>query len=1195
MNSKSITLLVPVLMFISSCDTKPFAEPEKLLSELKKVSKKVDSLVIDKDLPLNPDHHDSLHLEKFWTHKITETLVPVSSSNQDDHSRDQVMQRVNDGVSASVQPKTFTVEPFVVHAGLPKPVKAGDLRSTGLSNENVFYLNEEQGMPSGAITDVKADPQGFLWIASNGGLTRYDGYNFYTYNGRNGLQVSAINEILLDKDSTLWIASRNGLIHFTGNTFYVYNKESGLPGDNVTDIAFDRDQHLWFACIEKGVGKLSKNSMTIYDESSKLPLNGLHKLTVDSANTVVIGYWGAGCKLLRKDNTLFSFKDVYNYSTEAVTSLYSDKRGGIWTGSYGIAFCKWGPTHNTRCQVRTGVAYYIGSAFLEDSKGHMWLCTGEGGLAKMTDDGYTIYTTKQGLTSNKITCITEDSNHNIWVGTQDGGLNRITPGSFRSYSASDGLSDKNIASLCMTKRGILLIGTWADDLFAFNGKYFKRISGIGLRIHLSIAEDKYENLLVGTHQHGFEYFIKSKTDSLMYDSARNLSGLINFNNPMVVRSFAANDGSFWTANSNGYGVTRYKYDSFETYFIKNGLANNSALSVVGDKKGNIWLANDGCGISRIKDGKITHYTKKNGLVANEALSLHVDKNDNLWIGTGAGLSLYNGKSFVNFELKDGLSNTSILSILEDKKNRIWVSTNKGINVLLPDKTQPKGYKIENYLIQDGLKSNGFALGAAAYDSVRNVMYWGSSTGLLKLDLNEFDVKRESPACHLAQISLMGEFVNFSALKDSMAVNKKLLNKDSSIIWNDLKFSGITPFYNVPQDLVLPYDINNVTINFYAYSGNPTHRIKYRYRLKGSNEKWEEVALPEAKFSNLDAGVYEFEAQAKMEGQEWGQACNFKFEITPPYWLTWWFKIAMLASVIGIIIYIFKARNRQLLQRQELLERTVEERTREINVQKMLIEEKQKEILDSINYAKRIQYALLAHSDLLKQHLKEHFIFFKPKDIVSGDFYWATTAESGGVERFYLAVCDSTGHGVPGAFMSLLSIGFLNEAIKEKGMVKPNEVFDYVRMRLVENISKEGQKDGFDGILVCFEKNKTTDELPRITFAAANNEPVVIRNGALMSLGRDRMPVGMGERKEAFRIFEYAPMAGDQMYLYTDGFADQFGGPKGKKLMYKRLNEKLLSVYHLPMEEQKTDLHVMFNEWKGNLEQVDDVCIIGVRL
>ena len=259
---------------------------------------------------------------------------------------------------------------------------------------------------------------------------------------------------------------------------------------------------------------------------------------------------------------------------------------------------------------------------------------------------------------------------------------------------------------------------------------------------------------------------------------------------------------------------------------------------------------------------------------------------------------------------------------------------------------------------------------------------------------------------------------------------------------------------------------------------------------------------------------------------------------------------------------------------------------ELQKQKELVEEHQKETLDSIHYAKRIQTALIANSDFITQHIPNNFIYFNPKDIVSGDFYWATKHK----DKFYLAVCDSTGHGVPGAFMSLLNMGFLSEAIKEKNIEKPNEIFNYVRERLINTISDGGQKDGMDGILICIDKNSNIVE-----YVAANNEPILIRNNEIIELPKDKMPVGKGEKMEMFSLQSVELQSGDALYLYTDGFADQFGGPKGKKFKYKPLNELLVSIRDLALSEQKNRLESTFTNWQGNQEQVDDVLIIGIKI
>ena len=268
-----------------------------------------------------------------------------------------------------------------------------------------------------------------------------------------------------------------------------------------------------------------------------------------------------------------------------------------------------------------------------------------------------------------------------------------------------------------------------------------------------------------------------------------------------------------------------------------------------------------------------------------------------------------------------------------------------------------------------------------------------------------------------------------------------------------------------------------------------------------------------------------------------------------------------------------------------LEDKVQERTQEVVKQKDIIEHKQKEIVDSLNYAGRIQSTLLANETFLNKYLPNHFILFKPKDIVSGDFYFATKTAT----HFYIAVCDSTGHGVPGAIMSILNMAFINEAIGQHKLVEPDKILNHVRERLINSLSKYGGQDGMDGILFCIDLQSK-----KITYAAANNAPILIRKGEVLELECDKMPIGKGLIEKEFRSFEITIEKDDLLVAYTDGFADQFGGPKGKKLMYKPLKQQLLAFSSLDVKEQKLKLDKYFEDWRGDIDQVDDVCVLGIK-
>ncbi len=285
-------------------------------------------------------------------------------------------------------------------------------------------------------------------------------------------------------------------------------------------------------------------------------------------------------------------------------------------------------------------------------------------------------------------------------------------------------------------------------------------------------------------------------------------------------------------------------------------------------------------------------------------------------------------------------------------------------------------------------------------------------------------------------------------------------------------------------------------------------------------------------------------------------------------------------------------NERLVKEQNTeLERKVKERTAEIEHQKEVIEEKNKDITSSIQYAKRIQGALLASDNVLEKNLPEHFVFYKPKDIVSGDFYWANECPS----SFVLCVGDCTGHGVPGAFMSLLSTSFLNEITGERQITRPDLVLNTLRDEIIKALNPEGRleegKDGLDGVLCSFDfPNK------KLEFACSNNPIWIIRDGQLMEFKPDKFPVGMyeGERKP-FTLQKLDLQKGDMVYLFTDGYADQFGGEKGKKFKYRQLQELLLANAAASLKDQKTALDAKLEQWKGRLEQVDDILIIGMRI
>jgi serine phosphatase RsbU (regulator of sigma subunit)/tetratricopeptide (TPR) repeat protein len=294
----------------------------------------------------------------------------------------------------------------------------------------------------------------------------------------------------------------------------------------------------------------------------------------------------------------------------------------------------------------------------------------------------------------------------------------------------------------------------------------------------------------------------------------------------------------------------------------------------------------------------------------------------------------------------------------------------------------------------------------------------------------------------------------------------------------------------------------------------------------------------------------------------------------------------IALMIIFSLYVFN-RYRNTRQKNRIIER-----------QKAIVDEKQKEIIDSITYAKRIQLALLKEEEHVSRHLPEHFVFYKPKDIVSGDFYWSLEKNIKGEKYWYLTVADCTGHGVPGAFLTMLGTSFLNEINAVAELLSPAEIMEQLRDRIIKDLNQTGRigenKDGMD--ISILRLNLSSFELE---WAGAYNPLWIIKKErdeyVLTEIKADKQPIGYADVLLPFTNHTLQLVKGDQLLMFTDGYADQFGGEKKKKFKRSGLKELVLENAPRPLEVQKSELERVFDEWKSGLEQIDDVCIIGVKI
>ena len=585
--------------------------------------------------------------------------------------------------------------------------------------------------------------------------------------------------------------------------------------------------------------------------------------------------------------------------------------------------------------------------------------------------------------------------------------------------------------------------------------------------------------------------------------------------------------------------------------------------------------------------KFERYYTNEGLPAGATYMFQKDQD--IFAATGKGLFKYEEGKFIIYnkfgvDFSEGeLEGSGVHRISEDSEGNIWM--------VLFDKEN--NYEIGYSSLVDSeyvwnskrFKRHSDDIVHAMLHEKDGITWLGGTNGLIRYD-SKIISDYEIPFNALIRNVTFG---------DSLLFGGAYQEDDKSSLMQPESFQ-----------LKLKYSANKpITFSFASTSYIDENKTEYSFLLEGHDDNWSKWAPRTIKEYYLSEGLYSFKVKARNIYGLVSEEAVFTFSVLPPWYRTTWAYMLYVIGFIFVVYIIIRFSIRRVKQKNIHLEGIVKERTKEVVIQKQdaekqrdiaehqkeLVEQAHREITDSINYAERIQRSFLATDDILDANLEEYFVFFQPKEVVSGDFYWADNLSNG---NFAMVNADSTGHGVPGAIMSILNISSIEKAVR-LNFLEPYEIFNSTRKTIIERLKKdgshEGGKDGMDASIICFdfENNK-------FAYTAAQNPIWVVRDGALMEIKPEKMPVGKHDKDSVpfvGGVFEMEK--GDVIYTLTDGFQDQFGGPKGKKFMVKKMREYVLSISHLSMKEQHTRVSEVFSNWKGDTEQVDDVCVIGVRV
>ncbi|MCW3805157.1 two-component regulator propeller domain-containing protein [Plebeiibacterium marinum] len=1012
-------------------------------------------------------------------------------------------------------------------------------------------------MESSKVYSICQMEDGFIWLGTDIGLSRFDGLQFKNYTIKNNLGKGGVRELFRDVNNVLWIGHEGGQISRYFNNHFEVIEVPGIS-NNITSFCQVNEQEIWVTTLGNGVFKI---------ENTNAPLDLLKVVPVTSKNV---------------SNVVFN-------------SYMSKKQGVFLITDVDIQFYDIDKAEFKRYNPRNLDTYFQFSVLFEDSKGNMWYGTFNGGLYKQDalSGEVQYYDIKDGLASNWITGIIEDRNSNIWISHWDmgsrGGVTKISPdGSLKVFDKENGLHDNKI---------------WC------------------------LAEDIEGNILIGTTEHGLDIF---KGERFVSFTSKN--GLADNHINSVLQ---LTGGDFWIGTNKGISYGNVEKGNLNKYNQDNNQISNQIRFFKRDLNNNIWIGTEDQGVElydvRKKRFVSQPYVNQHLPRFSKAVwAMEIDKNNILWMGTPAGLCAYDitSKKYVKtYGRIDSLPANEIKSLFCDHKGTLWVGTQNGgvsffndgyfRNIDLPDKITPNSITenslghlivgteahgvyvldgnrvVSQYTISDGLYTNNSRF--VITDGFDNI-YVGTTIGLNKI-LHGKDV--------VLSYSERNGFVGIEAkanacFKDNVGrlwfgTVGGLTCYDPSIDQSapEIPITHITAFMvngeeiDVNRKKVFPSYKNNILFHYSSISVYDPSSVTYHIMLEGADEDWESTDQQRtANYRALPPGSYEFKVMAfNSHGLSAKEPVSVGFIILAPLYKRPWFIMLMVVFIIGVTVVVVRLRERNLKRDKKLLAEKVAERTKELNNAKIKLEDRNNDIMDSIRYARRIQSAITQ----IDIPFDDTFVFFKPKDVVSGDFYWASTHNG----KEYLSAIDCTGHGVPGAFMSVIGYTSLSKIIVEKGIMKPAEILDQLNREIILRLNQREEEevnDGMDLSLISYDSATRIME-----YAGAYNAVWIVRLGELIEIKANRFAIGRTTGVDkVFTNHEVQLEKGDMVYLFSDGYADQFGGPKGKKYKASALKKLMVKISSLPVDEQKELLSLELDEWKGELEQIDDILIIGRR-
>jgi ligand-binding sensor domain-containing protein/serine phosphatase RsbU (regulator of sigma subunit) len=1033
----------------------------------------------------------------------------------------------------------------------------GALRS---QDYNFKHYGQKQGLVNSSIKCIFQDSYGYLWFATQGGgISKFDGQLFTTYDKQDGLVGNDVICITEDKDHNIWIGTVDGVSKYDRKTFTNYTTDNGLKENKVFHILCDGSK-VWISTFGGGIAILENGRFSYWNTDNGLSSNKVFSVFKDKSGKYWIGTSKGGINLFN-GKTFTVIKDSRNFNSSSAFCFYEGNDGKLWIGTpgKGIYYVQDNVFHQVNIPLIN--TDYI-SKIIEDRQDNMW-CATEHGLVKISPDmKVKLFDKNNGLGGVDISSVLCDYEGEVWVSCFGNGVYKLTNEALSVYTRQHGLSDNRVIAFCKKNNGFLFSTT--NGLNYFNDSTIEEVT-LPREISGSLITSLlYDNRLLyaGTENKGF--FILGETAKNTFSVQRHINKVDTVDLKTIITCIQkGEDNAIWLSLY-GTGVVKISGNGIRLFSKENNLLSTNDVLCIHLIKSDLWIGTIGEGLLRLKTttNELKSYGADFGFTSKSVFSIS-NINGHVVAGTiDEGLFIEHNGRFINLNKKNGLLSNSINAVQPSGKSELWIGTDLGINKISLNKDYTLK-EIKAYTDEDGLKSSAIEQNATIEQN--NFIFFGTGEGLVSYNYKEDIVSNEKPKVLITE----------------------LLLKHAKIDSGQVKYASLSKL-NLPLEPELTYKQNDITFKFKALSSQTSN---YRFLLEGYDKDWSPLQTNnEAVFTNLSPGNYVFRLKAINKYGIESDVIDYPFRITPPFYMTWWFFILSVLVIIVSIFSFIKYRTQKLIKEKQVLETKVTERTSELKSANVNLNLAIEEIKDSINYAERIQSSILPDLAFIKQYLPDSFILFKPRDVVSGDFYWFNRAD----DKLFFATVDCTGHGVPGAFMSMIGNSLLNEIILTQKISSPSVVLSYLNKSILKVLKQNttDSKDGMDMALCVIDVKANT-----LTYAGANREMLLIRNNGLLEYKPTKRAIGgFTDTSTVFEETCISIQAGDRFYMTTDGYADQFGGPKGKKLMTKNFKEFLMEIHSRSMTEQHKQLDNKIGEWMGSTyAQVDDILVVGIKL